>query len=124
MSSRLVAMTLAPCTPATHINGQRVQLPASTSLFAQALGRPINEQVNQGGRVAQAPNRQAGATLRTLDELVMVGPVTQLPSEHTDEAHRVCHELRALPHGNLSVWGDEPCHTRVKNNSVNPWLGT
>ena len=112
--------TWSPCSSQL----KKASIPDSTSLVPQALGRPINKQVNQGGRVALAPDRQADATLRTLDELVMVGLVTQLPSEHTNEAHRVCHEFRALPHGYLTVWGDEPCHTLVKNNTVNPWLGT
>ena len=76
---------LEPIANIAHTGSSQLKLKASisdsTSLVPQALGRPINEQVNQGGRVALAPNRQADATLRTLDDLVMVGPVTQLPSD-------------------------------------------
>ena len=50
---------------------------------------PLSEQVDHGGRVAQATNRQAAATLRALDELVQVALVTHVPSEGLDKMLRV-----------------------------------
>ena len=57
----------------------------SPLLAPPAPDRPLSKQVDHGAWVALAPNRQADATLRALDELVQVAPVTHVPSESLDE---------------------------------------
>ena len=61
----------------------------NASLAPHAPDCPLNEQVDHGGRVALAPNRQADATLRALDELVQVALVTHVPSEGLGKMLRV-----------------------------------
>ena len=61
----------------------------NASLAPRAPDCPLNEQVDHGGRVALAPNRQADTTLRALDELVQVALVTHVPSEGLDNMLRV-----------------------------------
>ena len=56
---------------------------------SQAPDCPLNEQVDNRGHAALAPNRLADATFRALDELVQVAPVTHVPSEGLDGMHRV-----------------------------------
>ena len=53
----------------------------NASLAPHAPDCPLNKQFDHGGRVALAPNRQADATLRALDELEQVALVTHVPSE-------------------------------------------
>ena len=61
----------------------------NASLAPHAPDCPHNEQVNHGDQVALAPNRQADATLRALDELEQVALVTHVPSEGLDKMLRV-----------------------------------
>ena len=103
-----------------HLTGP---LSGNASLASPAPDCPLNEQVDHRGRVALAPNRQADATLRALDELVQVAPVTQVPSEGLDVIHRVCHGLRAFSDWSPAAWGDKPCHALVEDNAVGPSTG-